>query len=36
MDVKSIGHEDVNLIHLDFEKVQWSALVNTIMKFEVP
>jgi hypothetical protein len=36
MGVKEIGYEEVNLSLLDLEKLQWRALVNTVMNFQIP
>jgi hypothetical protein len=31
-----MGREDVYLIHLDQDRVQWWASFNTVMKLQVP
>jgi hypothetical protein len=36
MDLRKIGWEGVNWIHLGQGKDQWRALVNTVMNFRVP
>jgi hypothetical protein len=35
MDPKEIEHEDVDWFHLTQERVQWQALVITVMNFQV-
>jgi hypothetical protein len=36
MDVREIGWEDVDWIHLSQDRDQWRALVNTVMNLRVP
>jgi hypothetical protein len=36
MDLREIGINGVNLIHLALDRVQWRAFVNTVMSFRVP
>jgi len=36
MDLREIGWEGVDWIHLDQDRDQWRALVNTVMKLRVP
>jgi hypothetical protein len=36
MEPKEIGCEDMDWIHLPYDRVQWCALVNMIMKLGVP
>jgi hypothetical protein len=36
MDLRKIGWEDVEWIHLAQDKDDWWALVNTVMKLQVP
>jgi hypothetical protein len=36
MNPKETGCEDVNLIHLAQDRVQWQAAVSMAMKFQVP
>jgi hypothetical protein len=36
MDLREIGWEGVNCIHLAQDKDQWQALVNTAVKIRVP
>jgi hypothetical protein len=36
MDVEGIGYEDVDWIPLAQDRIQWRALVNTVMKLRVP
>jgi hypothetical protein len=36
MDLREIGWGDMDCIHLDQDRDQWGALVNTVMKFWVP
>jgi hypothetical protein len=36
MDLREIGWEDVDWIHLVEDRDQWRALVNTIMNHRVP
>jgi hypothetical protein len=36
MDLREIGWEDVDWIHLSQDRDQWRALVNTIMNSWVP
>jgi hypothetical protein len=36
MDLREVGCEGVNRMHLAQEKDQWWALVNTVMNFRVP
>jgi hypothetical protein len=33
IDLKEIGYEDIEWIHLAQEEFQWRALVNTVMSF---
>jgi hypothetical protein len=34
MDLKEIGFEDVNWIHMGQEKVLWRALMDTVMNLQ--
>jgi hypothetical protein len=36
MDVREMGWEDVDCIHVAQDREQWRALVNTVMKFWLP
>jgi hypothetical protein len=36
MDLREIGWDDVDSIHMANDREQWRALVNTIMNFQVP
>jgi len=36
MDLRKIGWEDVEWIHLAQDKDDWWALVNTVMNLQVP
>jgi len=36
MDLREIGWEDVDWIHLTQDTDQWRALVNTVMNLEIP
>jgi len=36
MDIKGIGCEDVDWIHLAEDRVQWQSLVNMVMNLKVP
>jgi hypothetical protein len=36
IDLRETGWEGVDWIHLTVNRDQWSALVNTVMKFQVP
>jgi hypothetical protein len=36
MDLREIGWEDVNWIHLAQNRDWWQALVNTVMSVQVP
>jgi hypothetical protein len=36
MDLREIGWEFVDWIHLDQDRDQWRAVVNTVMKLQVP
>jgi 5-methylthioribose kinase len=36
MDLREIGRGDMNWIYLVHDRVQWRALVNTVMDFWVP
>jgi hypothetical protein len=36
MDVKEIGWEEVDWIHLSQDKDQWWALVNSVTNLQVP
>jgi hypothetical protein len=36
MDLREIGWEDVNWIHLAQDRDQWRAVVNTVMNLRVP
>jgi hypothetical protein len=36
MDLREIGWEVANLIHLAQDRYQWRALVNTVMNLQVP
>jgi hypothetical protein len=36
MDLREIGWEGVNWIHLAQDRDQWRALVNTVMNIPVP
>jgi hypothetical protein len=36
MDLLEIGLSVVNWIALDQDRYRWRALVNTVMKFQVP
>jgi hypothetical protein len=36
MDLREIGHDGVNLIHLVQGTVKWRTLLNTIITFAVP
>jgi hypothetical protein len=36
MDLKEIGFEGVDWIHLPQDRGQWWALVNTVMNLQVP
>jgi hypothetical protein len=36
MDLREIGQEDVDWMHLAQVRGQWRALVNTVMNFRVP
>jgi hypothetical protein len=36
MDLQETGYEDVNWIHLAYDRDQWLALVNVVMKLRAP
>jgi hypothetical protein len=36
MDLTKIGWEGMDWIHLDQDRDQWQALVNTVMNIQVP
>jgi hypothetical protein len=36
MDLREIGWEDVDWMHLALDRNQWRALVNTVMNFRIP
>jgi hypothetical protein len=36
MDLKKIGIDGANWIHLAQDRVQWQAFVNTVMNLRVP
>jgi hypothetical protein len=36
MDLREVKWEGVDWIHLDQDRDQWRALVNTVMKLRVP
>jgi hypothetical protein len=36
MDIKGIGCEDVDWIHLAEGRVQWQSFVNMVMNLKVP
>jgi hypothetical protein len=36
MDIREIGWEDVDWIHLAQDRDQWWAVVNTVMNLRVP
>jgi hypothetical protein len=36
MDLREIGWEDVDWIHLTHHRDQWWAVVNTVMNLQVP
>jgi hypothetical protein len=36
MDLREIGFEDVDWIHLAQDRDRWRALVNTVMNLRVP
>jgi hypothetical protein len=36
MDLKEILSEDVDWIHLAHDRVQWWAVMNTVMNFRIP
>jgi hypothetical protein len=36
MDLREIGREDVDWIHLAQDRNQWRAVVNTVMNLLVP
>jgi hypothetical protein len=36
IDVREIGWEGTDRMHLDQDKDQWQALVNTVMNLRVP
>jgi hypothetical protein len=36
MDLRKIGCEDVNWIHLAQDRDEWWVLVNTVMNLRVP
>jgi hypothetical protein len=36
MDLKEIGWEGVDLIHMALDRDRWRAFVNTVMNFQVP
>jgi hypothetical protein len=36
MDVREIGWKTVDCFHVAQDRDQWWAVVNTVMKFEVP
>jgi hypothetical protein len=36
MDLSEIGSDDVDWIDLAHDRVQWTALVNTVMSLQVP
>jgi hypothetical protein len=36
LDLKEIGREDVDWIHLDQDRDQWRDVVNTVMNLRIP
>jgi hypothetical protein len=36
MDLREIGIDEANLIRLAQDRVQWRAIVNTVMNLRVP
>jgi hypothetical protein len=36
MDLREIGFEDVDWIHLTRDRDRWRAVVNTVMNLRVP
>jgi hypothetical protein len=36
MDVREIGWESVDWIHLAYDRDQWRALLNIVMKLRIP
>jgi hypothetical protein len=36
MDLREIGWEGVDWVHLDQERDQWRAVVNTVMNLRIP
>jgi hypothetical protein len=36
VDGRKIGKEDVDCMHLDQDKEQWRALLNMVLKLQVP
>jgi hypothetical protein len=36
MDLREVGWEGVDWIHLSEDRDRWQALVNTVMKLRVP
>jgi hypothetical protein len=36
MDLREIGWEGVDWIHLAWDRDQWTALVNTVMNLRAP
>jgi hypothetical protein len=36
MDLRQIGYEDVDWIHLPHDRDHWRAVVNTVMNLRVP
>jgi hypothetical protein len=36
MDLREIGLEGVDCIHLAYDRDQWLALMNTVMNLQVP
>jgi hypothetical protein len=35
MDLRKIGWDDIDLIHMAQNRDQWKALVNTVLNFRV-